>query len=610
MKKKFTLFFFLITVSLFAENKIREVDLRTSEASWTEVIKGSLVGKPEATSYGFVALDDGRSLSAFNADGSVRWYRALSGKVQPFISVLPGDFIVTVAGKNMFSLTNREGKKLWEVKTSFQIERAPKVGRDARIFVAGKSVLACYSIKGVCKWELKTDAQKNFSIEEFPDGSICVLLSKTKDGCSTALRISPFGEIIEELTFSGIVSSWSSCRDGISVIFENGDACLCAPLNENKVQTVWTFQNAGANGNSFFLTYSDAHIVLVSSNGNTTHVRFLETKTGEVKTEYDVANLNLADLQHKGEFVRGFVLADSSNAVFCTERQGVLWHAILPEKNWHTVFYTAAGFLVFAKKNWEVNAYRVVQNVSGEILKTRSFGNYDSFLDDEGFLEDVFLTEEKLSDGLRSDERKVLLQKGLYGTNEKHWLTELSVACKMYLDVLQTRNAGARAKRSFLIEDTEGTNEMLSQLAFFGTAGFQKIISELIKAETNRERMLMLVKTAGSLAYDPEMLMTSAIEKVSFNLSNKNEALINEVCNTLYEICAFMGKTELYAKARKILMNFFSKQYNARIKQKAFDTTNKIGALQKEKISGDYKNAKNKQAQMEKLKREKENAIK
>lgn len=607
-----TLFFFLAILSLplFAENKIREIDLRSSEPSWTEVIKGSLIGKPEATSYGFVALDDGRSLSAFNADGSVRWYRALSGKVRPFLAVLPGDFIVTVSGKNTLSLTNREGKNLWEVRAPFQIESAPKAGRDARIFVAGKSALACYSIKGVCKWEVKTDAQKKCSIEEFPDGSIAVLLSKTKNGCSTALRISPFGEIIEELVFSGIVSSWNSCTDGISVFFENGAACLCAPQNGNKVQTIWTVESAKGEAGGFFLPYSDAHIALVSGTANGTHVRFLETKTGNVKTEYDIANIHALDIRHKGEFIRGFVLADSANAVFCTERQGVLWHALLPENDWHTVFYTAAGYLVFAKKNWEVNAYRAVQNLSGETLKMRTLGNYDAFLDDEGFLEDIFLTEEKLSDGLRSDERKSALQKGFYGTGEKRWLSELSAACKLYLEVLQTRNSGARAKRSFLLEDTKGTNAMLGQLAYFGTAGFQRTIAELLKAETNRERILMLVKTAGELAYDPDMLMTSAIEKISFNLSNKNESLIDEIFDTLYEICAFMGKTELYTKARKILMNFFSVPYNASIRQKAFNAANKIGTLQKEKISGDFKNAKNKELQMEQFKNEKEKAMK
>ena len=111
----------------------------TEEPNWSLTLNGKIIAPPQATSYGFAVLTDGRTVYAASDDGTVLWQKELGGRIAPYLTVLDGDFLLTVFRGNTLTLLNPEGLPLWSARVPFTLAGAPFIGRDARIFVRGKT---------------------------------------------------------------------------------------------------------------------------------------------------------------------------------------------------------------------------------------------------------------------------------------------------------------------------------------------------------------------------------------------------------------------------------------------------------------------------------------
>ena len=594
-----TLFLILSAgTALFSQSRTTALrDFSTEEPNWTLTLNGKIIAPPQATSYGFAVLTDGRTVYASSDDGTVLWQKELGGRISPYLTVLDGDFLLTVFRGNTLTLLNPEGLPLWSVRVPFTLAASPFIGRDARIFVRGKTDIACYGIKGVCKWHIRTEEQDTKSIQELPDGSVVVLLSKPDNGRTAALRISPFGEVMEKFAFTGIVASCvSSPQGGILVTLKSGGAGLCALDGKNKTTTKWALSRTQeglplpANDGSFFIPYSATRAALVQPAGGDAAVTFYKLSDGEAATHYRVSGIDVSRISYVNPFLRGMAFADADGAVFCTERESVVWSVRLPDMNgasdpWDYLLYTESGYLIVCKKSWTISGFRVVQNVGGGQLQKQDRGNYTAFFAQETPLYDMYDIEGKLDTGLTGSERQAALDGGMYGPLEKSWMSELRSACDAYRSTITNASAGGRAKRSVFIEDVAGTDAMFKQLSRFGTSTESEIIARLIDAEGIGVHLPTLIVQAGECAYDPAGSMLDSLDKAFRTIPAQNTRLLQTMCDTVFSICRFMGRPAFYRHGKDILARLLYPEYDAKVRAYAAQTLQKIASLGKEQVS-------------------------
>ena len=563
-------------------------DFATEEPNWSLTLNGKIIAPPQATSYGFAVY-------AASDDGTVLWQRQLGGRISPYLTVLDGDFLLTVFRGNTLTLLNPEGLPLWSARVPFTLAGAPFIGRDARIFVRGKTDIACYGIKGVCKWHIRTEEQDIHPIQELPDGSVVVLLVKPDNGKTAALRISPFGEIIEKFAFTGIVASCvSSPEGGILVTLKSGGAGLCALDGKNKTSTKWALSRTEgslplpANDGSFFIPYSSTRAALVQPAGEDAAVTFYKLSDGEASTHYRVSDIDVPHISYVQPFLRGMAFADRNSAVFCTERESAVWNVHLPSMNgssdpWNYLLYTESGYLIMCKKSWTIAGFRVVQNVGGEQLQRQKRGNYNAFFTTETPLYDMYEIEGKLDTGLTGTERRAALESGMYGQLEKAWASELKSACDAYRLARTSAQTAARTKRSVFIEDVAGTDAMFKQLSLYGTSTESEIIARLIEAEGVGVHLPTLIAQAGECAYDPAGNMLDSLDKAFRSIPSQNTRLLQILCDTVFSICRFMGRPAFYRHGKDILARLLYPQYDPKVRAYAGQTLQKIAALGKDR---------------------------
>ncbi|MBR7064679.1 MAG: PQQ-binding-like beta-propeller repeat protein, partial [Treponema sp.] len=588
---------FLKGVSLFAEEEqgyIRRLNFKNQEPKWSIFMTGEAVTEPQLTSYGFAMLSDGRTVTACTDEGKVIWEKPLQGRPAPYLTILDGDFLVAVTNNQTLNLINPAGIILWQVKVPFKITSTPFIGRDSRIFVKGKNYFACYDIKGLCKWSLETESLSTLPIQEFPDGSFLSCLTKTENGKTIGLRISPFGEVMEEIIFSSIVSSLSSCKDGILITFEEGGVGLCMQDKDDKTQNVWAHHSSHSvfagtsNEGMFFITTSDEKAVLLSQKENATKATFFKTATGEILNSFTIPSIQASQIIYKRVFEDEIIIADSSYATSFTQDGKILWLAQLPSMNsgsnqWNQIMYTQNGFLILCKKSWELTSFRVVQAVgrkSHTVLKRKN--DYNDFLSISTSLDEFYSLSKNLDADFTSDKRLQELHKGLYAEKEKAWASELWNTANFYLSSLKTSYARNIGEKTVFETDVKGTNKMILQLSSYGTNMFPPLVAKLLKAEKNESNLRMLIESAGKCAYDPENVLLDALEKTIQKLHPSSTSLLIPSCTSIYEICKFMGRPAFFSHGKSILSKLLSAEYDRRIRLCARETLSKIAQLEKQ----------------------------
>jgi hypothetical protein len=564
----------------------------SQSADWNAVISGAAVCAPVRTTYGFAVLTDGRMISACTSRGTILWQRAVPGKPDPFLTVLNDDFLLTVNDGQTLSLTNPGGLTLWSAAVPYQIISAPKGGRDGRIFIRGKKDITCYSIKGICKWHITTDEESIMPIQELPDGSLVVFLQQLVNNKTAAIRVSPFGEVLEQITFSGVVTSAASCSNGLLLTFTDGGGGLCS-IQGTEVSSLWgsgsdssMFSGTSANSRSFFLPIGTSLCALIQSMGEDAKTSLINTSGGTVASVFIIPNINVNRLIYTASYDNGFLIADEKHAAFISADGRCEWSTVLPQKNngsesWNFLCYTPDGFLIFCRTSWAVTGYRMMQNIQTgtEPEKKNTLPDYSSFIKSDSSGYEIWSLTNELGCGLSGSGRSSELLQGMYGKKEIKWTQELLEAGHAYLSFLSNTNSGGRRDTSVFSSDITGTDRMLRQLSLFGTNMFPPIIAKLITAEKNNTHMHTLLETAEDCAYDPDGTLLDSLDRALFSISAENDALLISLCDAVYSICRFMGRPAFYAHGRDILSKLMFPQYDSRVHAYARKTLTSIADL-------------------------------
>lgn len=570
----------------------QKILLKKENARFSAVLSGKAISQPEETSYGFCLITDARMIQGISSSGKVLWEKQVQGTPEPYISVLSGDFILTVSSKRIVTLINPSGNEVWKKIVDFDITDKPVEGRDGRIFIRGKNNFCCLGMNGIQKWNVETPSQREIPPVEFNDGTLLLLLDETDGGKSKGLRISPFGEIIVTITFTGIINTAETSDYGILLTFEHGGLGLCA-IDENSTINKWAiadesdpFSGTSTNQGTTLKVTSQNTACLLISKGSSTRIIFFQISTGKILSLFDAPDIDLKNKTFvssiQGE--NGIFISDSENAVIYNSSGKLLYSVQLPpnpgQKNWNYICYSSSNYLLICEKSWLMMGWRTIQKVTGKKSR-QNRKNYDNFYE----IHPEFYTDEsgslnRIQVQYADPARTHLLLEGDYGMQEQFWTSILLSAYSAYLDFsIKIAARGTRIEQNLFQRDREGTEILLNQLSLTGTDLFSKNISRLINYEEDKHQISLMLRAIKNFGYDPDSQMLNTLDKLLMRLPAGCSMQLSELCDAVYEIVRFMGRPAFSSHGKEMLIKLQYPQYDNIVRAKARETLIKISNL-------------------------------
>lgn len=578
--KKFIFFIFIsicLITKFFAQDAGLEI-LSNYNTSWSSVLPGTALCEPEVTSYGFCLVTDARNIMGYSSTGKLLWEKNIGRVRNVSLTSMRGDFILFHdENSNILRLFNPSGNELWSKALEFKPVSKPFAGRDGRFFIHGESKVYCYGINGSIRWQLQTSAQKNLPIQELPDGSIVVFLAD-EGGKTKGLRISPFGEKLEDITFAGSVRNCFTCSEGILLIFTDYSAGLFS-LTEGLTKSRWV--TSVQTGNPLFIVNKDkTDFRLLSLSQNDVTVYKLNVQDGTELSSCKLNGINGLNLLKSDFSASGLFLADSNKAELVDENYKELWSAKMPvnirNKTINQIIYSNDNYLIFCDKNWTMNAYLTSQTTNKTVLKNiQSDYSYFAPLD---LTEFNYYTQSGFFSHLKNPEREKEIFEGNFGIKEQEWLTQtLSVARLYYMDSTSS-NFGVHTEKSVFQTDSAGFESILVQLALLCTDNTQSACADILSKSNNKTYCRALLTNL--TGYDPDGKLLTAIERHAELAGNKDSAYCNIICDAVYSICKFMGRPAYNKHGKDIIKRFMGAGYSSNTRTYARDTLKKIISLE------------------------------
>lgn len=590
MKKSLilSLIFLFCIFTLHAQRQ--EQILSSVNSSWQKVMPGELISEPQETSYGFCFITDAKYLTCYSSSGLLLWDKPLKRSINTIFTVLPDDFfaVVTNSGKRL-SFLNPNGTEVWYKDLDEPVIAKPYPGRDGRIFIRTKESVSCYGINGIKKWTLPTPTQSLTDIQELKDGSLIIFLEETVENRTKGLRISPFGEVLEEIIFSGEVYSTQTCPQGVLISFTNGLSGLFT-LQDNKAQNKWVISKKGTsplNKDFFAVSQNKKDAAFITQYSEHIKVNMINLENGEILNSFEIPGLGIIK---KFQFNNdGLFFTDNKKACFYSKEGIELFSGLFPAKTknsqWKYYLFTADGYFIIFDKNWTANAFRAVQKVTtgkNQILTTwnKKDFNYNAFyrIDQELFSQTYM--QSRIDSAITDPKVLEEMKNGDYAVKEVEWMSNLLSGCTLRKeDLIQSQNPKARPERSVFQKDYIGFQMMLKQIPLLGVDSFNEITAFYLSNDTDKVIIQTILEGIPLNGYDPDGKIINAIYHLARRTSEKEEATLLKMCDAIYSICLFNGKPAFYSKGKEILTLFIYPKYSTKVRNYARDTFKKISEL-------------------------------
>ena len=571
-----TLFFTLLTASFAGEG----IELSNENSTWQRVLPGKLICQPQTTSYGFAVMTDAYNIMSFTSQGKIVFEKLLTRANGGTFGVLENDFfaVVTASSKRIMVL-NPDGHELWNTTVDFKITHSPASGRDGRFFLRGADTLCCFSITGIQKWKITTPLQSKLELQELPDGSLIVFLDKLEGGKTKALRLTPFGEIVEEITFAGEVINALTTPQGILLVFTDGTAGLF-DLVENKSTHKWLFKKdlvQKTNADFFILSQNKNDVIYVNIKSKTVEIDYINLTDGTINNSFIIDEGITPTSGWYND--SGVFIADSKKACFYNNAGRFLWSGIMPDSKsktsyTHTGFTTDNCFLLF-RSDWSIHAFRTALAEETTSQNKPQRKNYSSFYEINTTLLELSFPM-PISKELLEPERVTLLNTGNYGKTEQEYASQLLSVCTAYKNVMSTTNFGTRMEKSVFQTDSAGTEILISQLSLFGTDTFCDYIAYFLRTEKNRALIHTLLVGITQNGYDPDGKIMASLEYLARNTSEKDENLLKDICDAVYSICKTMGSCAIEPAGKDTLTTLLYPKYTSVVRDYARNTLKKL----------------------------------
>lgn len=576
------IFSFLIkNPGLHAQEKLSNYN-----TSWNAVLPGNALCAPAATSYGFCVATDARNLMGFSSEGKLLWEKK-TGRVRNIsLTSLPGDFILFYDKANdLIKLINPSGSEIWSKKLSYKLGGAPFAGRDGRFFLYGETKLECFGMNGSCRWSLTTQNQKKLPVQELPDGSIILFLDDEK-GQTKGLRVSPFGESLEDITFAGSITNCWSCNDGILLAFSDGAAGLFSVDSQSSLAVNRWVAKVSGNSALFAVKADRSQYRLISITNSDLTVYKIDSKNGKDTASIKLPGIKGGDLKALVYTPSGLFLCDSDNALLIDDDFTEVWSARMPDavkaKTIDYISYLDEDYLLCFSRNWSINAYHTVQKTSKAANSEKTVlkniqADYSSFVSMD-YSEYNYFNQGSFFNEIKNPAITEEIKKGNFGIKEEKWLGQTLSIARMYSLDSTTSDFGTRVENSVFKTDSAGFENILIQLASLGTLQTQNAAADILSKSTNKSYCKVLM--ANLCGYDPDGKVLEALEKCSERAGNKDSSYSNTICDAVYSVCLFMGRPAYNRKGKEIIKKFMGAGYTSSARNYARDTLKKIISLE------------------------------
>ena len=584
MKKIFCLVFIFLFVSFFYAEESEAL-----QPNWQLVVGGAPIAPPIITDFGFAVPLDGRTMAAVSETGQLMWFATLPGyKTSPHYTMGTGDFLIAVSGGNKLSLINPSGLTLWSSTAPAEILSTPLQGRDGRIYLQCTNQLACFGIGGALKWTLPVENISTLPLTELEDGSVLCLLNTIVDGCSTAVRVSPFGEILEEITFTSVVAGVKQSKFGTILIFTDGSLGICSST-DNMAVTRWSIPalvspSVSSVPPQIYLDTLHTLCAVVTASGSQSLVTVVDLDKGEKKFNVSAA-INLNDLQFGTIDLTNIVLCDSQKALGLSLDDGVeVWNSDLPGKlTWDYLLYTPKGYIItLEKKSWLISAYRVTQTIGSQQYRAYKSEktNYPVYIELATQKANIPQNDSEVFMNLiPPDLEKTIyrsIYEGNYGTSEAQWqalVTRENTRC--------LSNSKSVSQNPMASYDITYKESIIKLMGAFESSCFNRNLAQILQQETDISLLRTALRASAKIAYDPNLELLSSIELLLGKTSLlSNYTITTAICNAVYEICRFMGKPALFSRGRYILSYLLNQKLDSKTKDYAVYTLQKLISLE------------------------------
>lgn len=582
-KMQIILSLFCLASPFFAQTVVRNVPFTLDNATWISAMNGRATSAPVETSYGISVLSSGRLIFSCTSDGAPVVQHSTGRRDNSFLTVLRNDFFMTVTDSMSINFINPSGVLLWSRNVGFEVTRKPLQGRDGRIFVVGSENISCYGLNGARKWELSTEEISRLPVCQMNDGSLLVFLERKEKGRTVGLRVSPFGERMEEIIFVGNVLAAESCDDGALLVIDNGNIALSSVV-DNVTVTAWATRSGATSSPTVYMMSGNRAAVIFGSRGASVHILSLES--GEILNTLSYPSINASALLIVQEAFSNsrntLVLADSRSAASVAFDGTQVWSATLPDKSsgeipWEQIAYTKTNCLVFFTTNWAIVAFKTEQDVGShrisksEVYRRSDYSNYYAAAPKFMLLSFETKVSSALTDG---SVKHTLLQEDI-GEKEIALNSLIMSAADTYRDTLST--ISVYPKPSAFMLDITGTCVFLQLLPFFETDDVPKKIGDLLMSDDQSiSAVRVLLEDISQFPYDPEKYLLGAIESLMTRVSAKDELTYLLICDALFSLCRFMGEPYVDAGAKDMIANMVGLRYSEQVRNRARDALTSI----------------------------------
>lgn len=570
----FTIFLLQSGLFLFSES-YRQIDTEKENPSWQTVIGGKAVANILQTKDFISVINDGRIISGISYDGKILWQENLSSKPDSFFSNNE-DFFYLITNSSTLNFINPCGKTIWKEKLGFTPVQNPIPGLDGRVFVFGKNNAACYGINGRRKWKLELPELKNTNITQFEDGSLLAVEQKLKNGKSFGLRISPFGEIIEEITFASEILSCKTTDSGILLTFKDGSFGLCTIKNGISISK-WVQKTRNSNLSDFKIIPSKNISCVFYNLNNDLLLYIIENKTGKLQSQFKIENFSLNEYKTSSSTNNGFFIANSKKALEFDKNGNIIWQALLPSKQKvNYITFTSQNQLILSMQNWVLKCYKMTQTVT---QNTKSFSkNNKNYIQKNG--------ESKKIDGVLyfspSVEKVAQLNNKIFqkdiSIQEKEILIQLDELLSLYVDELTQNSAVySKEKNHNFSNNPILVQSLLEASSKSETTVFTSKIAELIVRENDPLLKQIIIQNSANIKFDKNgEILDSFLAICNNGIQTKDEKLCFLICDATYEIVNFMGRPAFYKQGKEILTQFMYPKYSKAVREYAIQTLSKI----------------------------------
>lgn len=576
----FTIFSDLYAASTASSESITKVD--EMDRSWFNVLSGSPSSAPLNTNYGFLIVEDSKFLSSYSRSGQRLWQTNTKAKIKD-ISISETEFIAVTNQNNQLQLINPSGLVLWTKSLGFTSLSAPFFGFDGRTFVRGINQLSCFGINGIQKWTIKTDNQNSLEPKLLNDGSIILFLEKTHDGKTCALRISPFGNVLEEIVFQGKVVNAFTCDSGIILVFSSGEIGMASIKADSSKETGLIYSK-WINKDVKCTEYSSCRKLSATKYAIFTpgYLVVINTDKGQIEKYFNIPEITDNNYLFFETIDDKFVIAQNSSCTVYNLSGKKIKHIQMPSKSgkykWEFSFFMNSGYLTFLSKDWTINSFKIISTSKEKESPTFSYYQSKKLISGyKSYITNLDYKPEKRTFGAESFNA---LKSGNYGLKEINISNIVNTVINSYYEskttVSMNRDTFELISVQYNLADMEN---ILNLIPLLQSHYFQQKIAYLLSVEDDKTMILKLLKTVNECGYDPGGEILSQIELLVKRTNPKDQAILQSCADAVYEICRFMGRPALLSKGKEILGGLFYPQYDESTKKAARSAMQKLAEL-------------------------------